>query len=250
MRTCTSFALAFIFLSIQAGAKIKNGYETEINNSKESLKALLAMLDHAPSLLPSERRSIRMSIEHVVDYIVHYELTELLLEQFKAISPDLFSEMDSLKDKKGKDTDVYIKITSRKYSYTPLLGATFFSLHVNDEDANVSEYGEYSISVKIKVVDNVLQLLYHELGHIRYVVPNRAQYTKFYRRHYLLLDNLDPDYVGHSPLDQSGYLAKEYENRFLKDYSKYLRKGGIRLESPMSVLQKLKRTYEQLPGLA
>jgi hypothetical protein len=156
----------------------------------------------------------------------------------------------ALRIKKGKDTDVYIKITSRKYSYTPFLGATFFSLNANDEDANVSEYGEYSISVKIKVVNNVLQLLYHELGHIRYVVPNRAQYTKFYRRHYLLPDNLDPDYVGHSPLDQSGYLAKEYENRFLKDYTKYLRKGGIRLESPMSVLQKLKSTYEQLPGLA
>ena len=87
MRTCTSFTLVFIFLSIQVGAKIKNGYETEINNSKESLKALLAMLDNAPSLLPSERRAVRVSIEHVVDYIVYYELTELLLEQFKAISP-------------------------------------------------------------------------------------------------------------------------------------------------------------------
>lgn len=208
------------------------------------------MLDNAPSLLPSERRSVRMSIEHVVDFIVHYELTELLLEQFKAISPDLFGEIDSLKDKNGRDTDVYVKITSRKYSNTPLLGATFFSLNTKDEDANVSEHGEYSISVKIKVVDNVLPLLYHELGHIRYVVPNRAQYEKFYRRHYLLLNNLDPDYVGHSPLDQSGYLAKEYEYRFYKDYTKYLRKGGNRMDPPISVLQKLRKTYEQLPGLA
>lgn len=48
-------------------------------------------------------------MKQVIAYIIGYELTEDLLSQFRMISPAQFNEIDSIKDRQGRHTHVYVK---------------------------------------------------------------------------------------------------------------------------------------------
>ena len=54
----------------------------------------------------------------------------------------------------------------------------------DDKDAYQSEYGKFTVSVKVWIVPRALLVLAHELGHVKYQVPNLASYFEFYKKHY------------------------------------------------------------------
>ena len=66
----------------------------------------------------------------------------------------------------------------------------------NDKDAYVSEYGPFSVSIKVWIVTRALLVLSHEFGHVKYQVPNLASYLEFHRTHYMKLHIY---FIGHSP---------------------------------------------------
>jgi hypothetical protein len=69
--------------------EIKNGYKTEILQTRESLRNLSALLRVNNNLTAVQKRKIKYTIDSLEKSISNYELTENLLDQFKIILPDL-----------------------------------------------------------------------------------------------------------------------------------------------------------------
>ncbi len=92
---CILFSILCIALNVFG--EIKNGYESELFRMQESLKNLTRIISETNDLLPSARRKIESKIELLISNISYYELTENLLNQFKIIASDLYSEIDTIK---------------------------------------------------------------------------------------------------------------------------------------------------------
>jgi hypothetical protein len=88
------------------------------------------------------------------------------------------------------------------------------------ENPNVysSEYGDYTVSVKIlyRFMKEALITLVHELGHVRYQVPHLATYTAFYKKAYE-----DTNLIGHLPNDPSHQAVKETLKTFKASWAEY-----------------------------
>lgn len=233
------FATLMILSSCVLLAEIRNGYEAELHSAIAALQQLSTRLSSDRSLSLLEKQIIRSEIKKVTDIISHYELTWQLINQFRIVSPVIYSEMDTISDKRKRPTDIFVKLIPHEQSRVQLMAASFFRQSPRDSDASYSEYGENSVSVNICIGQNALQLLSHELGHIRYVVPNLATYASFYKRYYKR--ELDFSYVGHSPFDKSGKTAMSFEQRFRADLAYYLINGGMKFESTASLIERIRR---------
>src|SRR5688572_24092167 len=211
-------------------AKIKNGYEARLEDSRASLQALNLLSLEDKRISPLARLQLKTKMASLIDYISFYELTEEFIRQFKILAPVMFTELDNIKDKRGRYTDIYLRLVPVEKSRIPLSAASFFQTMKDDEDANVSHYGPFSVSVDIIIVQNALFLLSHELGHIKYIVPNIAEYSKFYNWRYSRSKSHDS--MGHSPNDLSGKESHIFERRFLEEQKTYFEHGG---KKPMSL---------------
>jgi hypothetical protein len=227
-----SFSLLF--------GRIRNGYEPQLQSTKISLQKLNLLLLEDKDMSLAQRLRVKTKIENLINYISCYELTEEVIRQLKIVTPYIYIEIDCLKDRKGRPTDVYMKLIPKEKSRMQLKAASFFKQMPMDEDANLSEYGAYSVSIDIWIVDNALFLLSHELGHINYIVPNLATYSKFYEKHYPK-SKVNISYIGHEPYDQSGKSANVFEKRFLQDKRIYFQNGGKKIDSLISLLNQIKR---------
>lgn len=220
--------------------EIRNGYETQLHDATTTLKKLNERLSSDKGLSLLEKQMIRLQIKQVADIISHYELTRQLLNQFKIVSPVIYNEMDTIKDKRRRSTDIFVKLIPPEQSKVQLRAASFFRQALSDVDANYSEYGEHSVSVNICIGQNALLLLSHELGHVSYVIPNLATYISFYRRYYTR-ESVDLSHMGHNQLDKSGKAAWSFEQRFRGDLAYYLINGGMRFESIPSLIDRIRR---------
>ena len=135
---CVCIAL-IIFALNYTSAEIKNGYANGINSAYVSLKTLNSLLHEDPSLAPANRKAIESKVKEIVKYITYYELTENLLKQLKEISPELYHEIDTIKDKRGRFTDVYVKFISEDEAPVQAWGVTSIKQVPGDEDAYFSE---------------------------------------------------------------------------------------------------------------
>ena len=222
--------ICFLMLN-SAWAKLRNGYERDIHYMRERLK------NYNNNLSASERRNVKACINNLIAYQSYYELTEELLKQFKRISPSLYNRIDSIKDAKGRFTDVYVKFIRREEAVVMAGGITRMAQSDEDKHACFSEYGKHSVSIKIWICSKALLVLSHELGHVNYQVPNLETYTEYYKREYSSLST-ESNCVGHSAADLSGRNATAFEKEFRKDYVK---KGNARVESPLVLMEEIKR---------
>jgi hypothetical protein len=240
MKTNFIFIALFVLSFSQLFGKIRNGYETELLDAKESLRILTSLLLEDRRASYANKQRIKSEIENLVNHISCYELTQELLYQFRNVSPGMCTEIDNIKDKRGRSTDVYVRFITKNQSKLPFRAASFFGQASVDEDANLSRYGEYSVAVEICITEKSLLLLSHELGHVKYIVPNLASFHIFYNKNYVT-GNIAYHHMGHGPRDQSGKYAEAFEKKFCKDYKFYLRNGGEKLQSPFSILRKAKK---------
>lgn len=74
------------------------------------------------------------------------ELTENLINQFRLISPEIFGQVDAIKDGKGRITDVYIKFIPQNEATVNAAGITCVAQSELYNDLCVSEYGEIYFS--------------------------------------------------------------------------------------------------------
>lgn len=241
----TRFILLLLMLSsADLFGKIKNGYEYRIQGYRTTLQNLKLLLleDHHLSFIESQK--IKTEINDMIDFIAYYELTEKLIDQLRMVTPAIYNEIDSITDKKRRPTDVFIKLIPREQARIQLIAASFLAQGPTDEDANFSEHGEYSVSIEIWLSANALFLLCHELGHVKYIIPNLAAYSQFYQKHYSRRSTLS--YIGHSHHDQSGKSAHDFEMKFLKDHANYLKLEGRKPESTFAMLREIRRKKRTL----
>src|SRR5688572_845272 len=101
--------LGLIFIFHNVFGEIKNGYGKDIILLNKSLKNLKAIVSGSDRLTVARRRQIESKIANLENSISYYKVTESLLNQFKMIAPDLYAEIDTIRDGKGRPVNVYIK---------------------------------------------------------------------------------------------------------------------------------------------
>lgn len=238
--------IAVTFLSLGlVSAKIRNGYETKLAAARVSLRQLQTMLRAQPDMARSKKQKVTSEIKAMLLFLSCYELTEKLLMQLRTISPGIYNELDTIKDKRGRPTDVYVRLVLPATAGVPLEGVSIFSQAPFDEDANYSEYGNYSVSISVWIVDKSLLLLCHELGHARYVIPNLAEYFRFYQKCYGIKKN-NLSYVGHNIRDESGKLADAFVRQYIRDKANFKRESGRQPESTFAILRRIEKNNRRL----
>lgn len=235
---CICIALSILALNYSFG-EIKNGYANGINSARESLKVLCALLLEE-DLTAAKKKTIKTKIKEVVNFITYYELTENLLRQFKTISPELYNEIDTIKDLKGRHADVYIKFITEEESRVQAWGVTNVAQASGDTHAYHSEYGERTVSVKVWAVNKALLVLAHELGHVKYQLPNLSRYVEYYKTTYRP-GFTESNYIGHGPNDKSGKSASAFESKFRENYTRYLKNDYNQVESPLALVKKIQK---------
>ncbi len=233
------FLFALVITLHQASGEIKNGYETEIFQLTESLNNLKGILNGNRDLTGAQRRKLEAKIAAIETTISYHTLTDGLLRQFKAIAPDLYAEIDTIKDIKGRSVNVYVKFIPQDATEVKAWGTTYIAQMANDLDGYYSEYGEHSVSVKIWIVSKALLVLSHELGHVKYQVPHLASYLDYYRNRYPTVGAYD--YVGHDITDRSGQSASGFEKRFQKQFVAWLKLSSEKFENPLVLMDKIRK---------
>lgn len=246
--------VTLIVCVIAAGStsgKIRNGYQNDIQNKFTKLDSLQSILWYGENFSPLKKLDIKTQIKELIDLISYYEMTEKLIGQLRIVSPGIFLEMDTITDKKGRPTDIYIRMIPRNKSRIQLCAASFFTQSQTDKDISISEYGENSVSIDIWLMTYSLFLLCHELGHMKYVIPNLAVYCKFYEKNYRR-QATDLSFVGHKRNDESGRSSNDFEKRFFQDRATYSRYWGKKPESSVAIMQKIRKRNRYLgqPGEA
>jgi hypothetical protein len=239
--------LIFVFWFSAASdlfGRIRNGYEQHLHTTRETLRALRTKLA-AGDLSFRDRMKAETEIEKLTTYLACYELTEELIGRMKSVSPGIFSDINAIKDKKGRPVDVYVKLVSKEKARLNLKAVTFIGPVLGDEDAGCSEYGPLSVSVEICIGDNALFLLSHEFGHIEYIVPNFASYKKFYQKRYGGARHFNLSYIGHGHHDQSGRSARLFEKLFLKDKAIYEQDHDVKPDGFVRLYSHLKKTHKK-----
>jgi hypothetical protein len=164
----------------------------------------------------------------------------------KTVSPSIFWDIENIRDSKGRPTDVYIKLIPADKARVNLKAATFVSQSELDRDASCSEYGPFSASVEICIRDNSLFLLSHELGHLKYIIPNLVVYKEFYNTAYGRARSYNLPYIGHNPRDKSGRLARQFEERYRADEKNYNRNLVGELQDFVALYSRLKRMHRDI----
>lgn len=198
-------------------AKIKNGYGLQINTVKKSLESLRALYKRNDITL-WQRLQLKTRINQHIDFVSHYRQTEELLQQFRLIAPELYNEIDTIRDKQGREVDVYVRLVFENEMEMALGGYTNLDHVAEDADAYQSSYGPNTVSIKIKKIGPALVILAHEFGHVKYQVLNLALYSSYYNNTYLKRKSR-LKLIGHDVDDPSGKSADEFARRF-KDYQR------------------------------
>ena len=241
-----TFILIIFFVLFATGegfARIKNGYSRQIQLTRSALRTLKLRLAAGGEISLRDRRRLEADMQSLITYISCYELTEELIARLKSISPTIFHEIENISDRKGRPTDVYIKLVPDEKARVNLKAATFVRQATGDADASCSENGRFSVSVDICISDNSLFLLSHEFGHIKYIVPNLAAYKEFYAKLYGRAKSFNLPYIGHGTKDQSGLTAREYEKIYRKDKASYRKNLGNELQGFVGLFSRLKKMH-------
>lgn len=240
MKPNSSLALVSMFVMCNVYGEIKNGYENQINGARETLKNLSALLWASDDLSLIQLREIKSKKQTVANYIAQYELTESLLKQFQIMAPDLYHEINEIKDNHGRSTDVYVKFILSEQATIQAGGITYLDQVPGDPHTYRSEYGEHTVSVKIWIMDNALFVLAHEMGHIKYQVPNLSYYVAYYKMTYPPAIT-EPNYIGHNINDPSGLSALSFHKRFCHAYSNSLKQKTSSLETPVNLFRHIRK---------
>ena len=239
IKTCCPLICILLFACGPVFGRIKNGYEKNIELTKESLTYLQNLLENT-DLSFFRRRKVEASMQSLVNHVSYYELTENLLNQYRIIAPLLYTEIDTISDRLGRPVDVYVKFVPIDATEVKAWGITQVSQMENDKDAYVSEYGPFTVSIKIWIVSRALLVLSHEFGHVKYQVPNLASYLEFHRMHYK--DTRMLTFIGHNPNDPSGQSANQFGHIFKRTYANFLRTRNEKSQSPAVLLAKIRKS--------
>jgi hypothetical protein len=212
MKTYALFLALYFFLVCSSTGHIKNGY-TDIEGARASLKSIQTLLKEKKDLPLLVKESMKNKRDNLIDYITYYEMTEIMIVQFRLVSPELFDEIDALKDAKQRNVDVYVKFVEAHLLPPDVAAITNIEQDENDPHTYRSVHGPNTVSVVVSINKKSLMLLGHELGHVAYQVQNLAEYMRYYNSHYG--ENYNRKSIGHNDKEASVKMAIEFVSRLL-----------------------------------
>jgi hypothetical protein len=227
MRAIFWVSVLLLCTSASTLARIKNGYAQDLHDKLLSLDNVRRTLEIDARLSASERHALRLELRELTDYVVYHELTAIAIQQLREISPAMFNEMDNIQDHLGHDTDIHVRLIPKEKATVGLRGAGFFRAQTDDLHTNYSRYGSNTVAIDVWICDTSLYLLSHELGHAKYIIPNLAAYTAYYKRRYAG-NAYHLNSVGHHPSDPSGKEANAFESAFRRHYKRHILNGASR----------------------
>jgi len=227
---CVSLSL-MLCTSLMSNAEFKNGYSKTIDEVIEQLQFMHALKNGSMHQLNGDEEWGRLDygqkaivyskIKSLNSILKYYLLTERLVSEFKTICPDLFEEINSIKNYEGQITDVYIKVLPPNHEIRDILGATIISRDLDNRHVCVSEYGKNTISVQVCATKIIMEVLAHELGHVKFIVPNLYQYIEYCKIRYNQ-EFSDCLMFNHQASDMGSKTVFEYEKRFRQANKSYL----------------------------
>lgn len=216
--------LFFLFLVIPGanlfGREIINGYSQQIELNLKCIKNIenLLAIESNPAKKVNLKRILSGLKKKEVYLQKYFSRTEELMYQFQLIDPVLFNVIRFLRNKDGELTNVYIMVEPTDKN--EFLGLTFISSSKENENECISPLGSKSVLIKLGENQNNAIHLAHEFGHIKYIVPNFAQYKEYYHRHYKT--SLEDEVLkGHDDSDRSGHSAIITVKCFSRKYRQY-----------------------------
>ena len=222
MKRLCIITLAIVCLGVyqETYAEIRNGYDIEIIKAEKWIHNLNEITQEVLSTAQRMALEERLKLAYATERRLreNHAKTQALIEMLRMIDPDLYNEINTIKDCEGNETDVYVKVVDDLGKR--LKGATNVSYSVNNPNIYCSEYGDYTVSVRV-IYKNprwALTILVHELGHVHYQVPHLAEYIVFYKKNYQ-----DTNIIGHLPYDPSHQSVKETIKTFNKSWKEYRR---------------------------
>ena len=226
--------LAIVLIYFKVVAEIRNGYETKINETRIELENLKKIINEGKNrnsrsidkLTYLQKQKMNFDIDSLNQVILNYEITENLLDQFRTIAPELFNEIDTIKNVYGEKTNVYVKFQPDEKMIESQLGRTLMGSCLDDKNICYSEYGIRTVLVMIYTRTKQLFVLAHEFGHVKYQVPHLASYMDYFQKTYLD-QPYDRYFIGHYPTDPSGKVALRYERRFIRCYKIFKKNTSI-----------------------
>ena len=245
---CVIIVLYFIAIQNVTG-DIRNGYEKDFQNAINELRFMETLImenEKAVSedaetvdLSPEQEIIISKKIKSLKEIIVYYMLTEQILDSFKSISPDLYAEINGIVDHDHIPVDVYVQIVSAAGPLNANKGITILSKHPTKKQGCISPFGAHTVSIKVCAMNIALKILAHEFGHVKFVVPNFAEYLEYCMKRY---GQDDSKYLvfGHQASDMGSKTVFEYEKRFKEAYKLYLRDESNTECIPRKILKDLK----------
>ncbi len=214
-----------ITLNLTAYSEIKNGYECKIKLAVEnleyfdSLEQVYLKLDQQQNLRTIRYWSRWVQKKHD-KYVKMYILTQNYLASFKTISPIIYNSIDSIQDKNGNITDVYVMIIEENsFQEEGIVAVTNLDQCNDNIHTYHSDYGHRSVSLIIERNSQrkILELMAHEFGHVLYQVPNLASYIEYFNKTY---DDTNQE-RGHFKEDPSHHSVKKTLDRYWQSYINY-----------------------------
>jgi len=244
---CVTLILIFVN-TISSDGKILNGYEKKLQQALHELNYLNALksgeIHHLNGtktwelLNETQKKNVDRSIKEINQIIQYYLLTERLINEFKTIVPDIYEEIDVLRNYDAKPTDVYIKVMPPDHELREISGATLLSRDSENKHTCVSEFGPNSVSVLVCPTKHGLKILAHELGHVKFIVPKLNEYIEYCSIRYRQ-QNIEKVVFNHQASDMGSKTVIEYEKRFKRAYKCYLEEGNEAYK-PKLILKEIK----------
>lgn len=224
MKRLCILTLAILCLGVNRNsyAEIRNGYDEEIKKTEKYIRNLNEIAKEVLNTAQREKLNKLLIATHTKAEKLRklHASTQELIEMLRTIAPGLYEEINTIRDSESNETDVYIKVVDDLGS--GLRGATNLNQSVENPNVYTSEYGDYTVSVKLIITGPILPLwiLVHELGHVRYLVPHLAEYWKYYKRYYQHSYSSNNN-IGHDPHDPSHLSVKKTLKTFKASLRQY-----------------------------
>ena len=229
--------IIYFTISFYSFAEIKNGYKKDLSKAEQTLQNLKIIMDdigdNEDLFTTVKTRYIMVKGEFKL-LKKFFSITDEMIYNLQITHPVLFDEIDGIQDQLGNETDVYIRVQPEEHMKKLYWGTTNLQHVEGDPHTYKSRYGPGTVSIHIRHCERNrrMRLLIHELGHVKYQVPNLAVYTRYFEEKYKY--SRSNDALGHSRDDPSNQSVIAELKRFDILYRE--RKHLLKNSSKTSVL--------------
>jgi hypothetical protein len=211
-----------------------------LKKAEQSLLNLSNLLDNVSNAnsdeqyyrIKSHYQRAKQSLKYVHTF---HSMTAELINTLWTMHPSFCDQINNIRNHNGLVTDIYISVIPKDRMKRNQFGTTNLDQTKDDPHTYQSSFGPNTVSVQIRACsdEQMIQLLIHELGHVKYQVPNLSAYMDYFHTTYQHFRSTDS--YGHKKDDPSN-LSVQKEMRSYQESMKRRRKPGSVLDLTASNL--------------